>query len=79
MEVLKSYEWNGHQYHNVRLDDGSVIEMKCSVADLESKVSAIPKDSPNPPGVNPQEISDADLLDEIKRRKLAVIVKGEAK
>lgn len=84
MHILRSREWNGHTYHLVELDDGSKVELKCALEDVDVHVSELismsldaPSDMVDQPKVS--DLSDADLLNEIKKRNLNVMVKGVAK
>jgi len=79
MKILRSREWNGRQYHKVQLDDGTVVELKCSIGEVVGVVEKLSRNQDTQPTMPQIEMSDDQLMEEIKRRKLAVIVKGEAK
>jgi hypothetical protein len=81
MQVLRSYEWNGHCYSVAEQDDGTRIEIKGDPKMTEEQAMA--KVPPRSVAIMEQPIkgqisafSDQEIVAEASRRKL--VVKGLA-
>lgn len=78
MKILKSKYWNGKEYHRVQLDDGSTVELCCSLEEVQEVAGRVCSEIPEECATE-QALTDEQLISEVKRRKLNVLVKGEAR
>ena len=79
MEIIREYDWNGKHYIVVE-QGGKRVELKCSHDDVPAVFAKLNiADEPEPPQVaSVLDLSDTNLLAEVKRRGLSVVAVGSA-
>jgi hypothetical protein len=78
MKILRTYEFNGHRYDVVELDDGSRIEMKDQADPIKAAEIAMHREpEPDPMVTTIRSCSDKMLLEEVSLRGLKLQVRGE--
>lgn len=82
MKIVEEFVWNNTNYTLVEYDDGTRIEIRGPSDTALEKAAALlayeAEEPPDIPVVQLSEITDKELVVEIKKRKISLVAVGRA-